>query len=154
MSGEKEEEESVRIDVWLWAVRLYKTRGEAAEACRSSHVRIAGEKVKPSRKVRPGQRIVVSRGFLERDVEVAAVLSKRVGAKLVSTYLIDHTSEEAREKAAALARANRAGPRREEGSGRPTKRDRRDLDQLMTDSAEEAAAFERFARTLADHDGD
>ena len=97
--------ESVRIDKWLWAVRLYKSRSLAAQACHAGHVKIGGNNVKPSRDVRPGEGITVFAGRVLRTVKVLALLDQRVGAKLVSEFLEDLTPPEeyarAREEAAA-----------------------------------------------------
>lgn len=143
-------EDSVRLDVWLWATRLYRTRNQASEACKNNRVEINGQKGKPARQVRRGDRVQVSRGPLTQEVEVKRVLTRRVGAKLVSDYLIDHTPEEQYEQAAAIRRQNRiSGPVREAGTGRPTKKDRRELDELMDESAIDLEAFEKFARAMA-----
>lgn len=144
------QEDSVRLDVWLWATRLFRTRSQASEACKNNRIEINGQKGKPARQVRIGDRLRVNRGQLVQEVEVRATLDKRVGAKLVPVYLIDHTSEEEYERAAAIRRENRLGsPLREAGSGRPTKKDRRELDELMEDSALEMEAFEKFAKAMA-----
>src|SRR3954469_6316084 len=81
----------VRMDKWLWAVRLYKTRTLAAAACRGGKVTIGGEAVKPSRSVRVGDLISASLGELTRTFKVLALLERRVGPKLVSSYAEDHT---------------------------------------------------------------
>ena len=120
----------VRIDKWLWAVRLYKTRSLATTACRAGHVKMKGDTVKPSHSVRCGQVFAVRVGDLNRTVKVIGLLEKRVGAKLVDQYLEDLTP------AAEYLRATRdrelpQTPRRARGSGRPTKKERRDLEQLF-----------------------
>src|SRR5438067_795195 len=83
--------ESVRIGKWLWAVRLYKSRSLAAQACHAGHVKIGGNNVKPSRDVRPGEGITVFAGRALRTVKVLALLDQRVGAKIVSEILADLT---------------------------------------------------------------
>ncbi len=119
-----------RIDVWLWAVRLFKTRSLAAGACRKGQVKIAGQAVKPSRLVRPGDRIEIEQPFLTVVLEMKAPLKHRVGAKLVGDFCMDHTPTEAIALANEMRAAVRAAPRRDPGMGRPTKKERRELDQL------------------------
>ena len=118
--------ESVRIDKWLWAVRLYKSRSLAIEACNAGHVKIGGNKVKPSRDVHAGERISVLAGRVLRTVKVLAPLDRRVGAKLVSQFLEDLTPPE------EYARAREdAGVRFPTGFGRPTKKQRRQLEKFF-----------------------
>ena len=86
--------ETVRIDKWLWAVRLFKTRSQATEACRSNKVLVGEQPVKPSREVHIGEVIRFQSGQVNRTVQVKALLESRVGARLVETYLLDLTPEE------------------------------------------------------------
>lgn len=142
-------DESVRIDVWAWAVRLFKTRTLAANACKREQLLVNGARCKPSRQVRPGDRIEAKRGPLTLTVEVKALLTKRVGAKRVEEFAIDRTPPEvyaAAEEAHQLAR--NTIPQRAAGTGRPTKRERRELDELMADAAEEQADFEEFVKSF------
>ena len=113
----------VRIDKWLWAVRLYKTRTLASEACRSGHIKLAGATVKPSHEVKVGEILSIRQEPLTRTVQVLGLIEKRVGAALVKDYLSDQTPAEEYER----ARAIRAQPmfHRPKGMGRPTKKDRR-----------------------------
>jgi ribosome-associated heat shock protein Hsp15 len=145
-----EVENSTRLDIWLWAARIYKTRTIAADACKNNRITINGQKGKPARQIRIGDRIAVDRGAgLTQEFEVKGIISKRVGPKLVPECLIDHTPSELYEQAAAIRRVNRiATPSREEGAGRPTKKERRDLDQLMDESEIDFEAFEKFARAM------
>lgn len=144
-----QKEETSRADVWIWAARLFKTRPLAAGACKNSQVIINGGTCKPSRQIRIGDRIEVTKGPLTVTVEVKAVLNKRVGAKLISNYLIDHTPEEVYQQAGEIARRKRqSGPMREPGSGRPTKRERREMEELEADSADDFEAFEKFVRAI------
>lgn len=114
----------VRIDVWVWAVRLVKTRGAASEACRAGHVKLNGDSVKPSQQVVPGDRVRVWANHHEVDVEVTATVRKRVGAPVARTCYVDHTPPPPpRELFLAV-------PHRDRGAGRPTKKERRQLDQL------------------------
>jgi ribosome-associated heat shock protein Hsp15 len=118
----------VRLDKWLWAVRLYKTRSRAIAACHAGHVRIDGQRVKPSRPVRLGEIIEARTGEITRRYRVLDRLERRVSAKLVPQYAEDLTPE----KEYLRPREARLDPffRRPKGAGRPTKRDRRLLDRL------------------------
>ena len=120
---------SHRLDKWLWAVRLFKSRSLAADACRVGSVEINDQPVKPAREIKPGEQIVVRQGLVNRRLQVVAVPRSRVGPKLVAEYCTDLTPPEEFEK----ARDNRVQQllAREKGSGRPTKRDRRLLDELL-----------------------
>lgn len=111
------------MDIWLWAVRIYKTRSAATAACRGGHVRVNRGPAKASTKVKVGDRIDA---FVDRPriLEVATVIEKRVGAAAAATCLIDNSPP---------APVVRREPRvfvRERGAGRPTKRERRELDRL------------------------
>ncbi len=119
-------EEAPRIDKWLWAVRIYKTRSQASQACRTGKVKVDGQAVKPSREVQPDMIIHVHWGPINRILKVKALLKNRVGAKLVSEYMEDRTPEEDY-KTLELIR-KRTG-HRPHGTGRPTKKERRDLNQ-------------------------
>lgn len=118
----------VRIDKWLWAVRLFKTRSLAAQACSAGHVQVNGQRVKPARAVHPGEQIEALVGEVQRTVRVRELLDHRVGAKLVPQYLEDLTPAAERER----VRTPHLEPlfHRPKGTGRPTKRDRRLLDRM------------------------
>ncbi len=120
-----EEKNSPRIDKWLWAVRLYKTRNQAAQACRIGRVKVDGQPVKPSREVTQGMEISLHQGPVKRLVQVKELLHNRVGAKLVEKYMLDLTPEEEWARAKAVKTAAGQRPR---GSGRPTKKERREMD--------------------------
>ena len=120
----------VRIDKWLWAVRLFKTRSIATAACKAGHVKLAGENVKPSHSVRLEQVFTVRAGDVNRTVKVVGLLEKRVGAKLVEQYLEDLTPAAEYLRASEDKRLPQA-PHRPKGMGRPTKKDRRDLEDLF-----------------------
>jgi ribosome-associated heat shock protein Hsp15 len=119
--------DSVRIDRWLWAARVFKTRSLAADSCRHGHVRISGQPVKPSRQVRLNDVIVVKQDQMTRTFKVLQVIGLRVGAAAARECAEDQTPASEREK-----------PRepwfqpfvRPKGSGRPTKKERRQLDAL------------------------
>jgi ribosome-associated heat shock protein Hsp15 len=117
--------ERVRIDKWLWAVRLFKSRSVATDACTAGHVKIGGQSVKASREVHVGEIISARTGHVNRTVKVLALLQRRVGASLVPQYLEDHTSAE--EYARARDEAARSKSLHPVGLGRPTKKQRRDL---------------------------
>ncbi|MGZ0656202.1 RNA-binding S4 domain-containing protein (plasmid) [Coraliomargarita sp. W4R53] len=120
---------SERLDRWLWAVRIYKTRSDAAEACRGSAVRLNGTIAKPSSKVRIGDTIVARTKALTRTLRVLGLTENRIGAALVPEHLEDQTPESEHEK----AREKRANAKvfSHKGSGRPTKKDRRDIEKLI-----------------------
>jgi len=111
------------VDVWLWAVRIYKTRSAATAACRGGHVRVNRAAAKASTPVKVGDRV---EAFAEREriLEVAAVIDKRVGASVAATCLIDRSPP-----LPIVKRMPRVAVR-EPGSGRPTKRERRELDRV------------------------
>ncbi|HEX5565886.1 MAG TPA: RNA-binding S4 domain-containing protein [Streptomyces sp.] len=118
------DEGSVRIDSWIWSVRLTKTRSLAAAACRGGHVRINGERVKPAHPVRPGDEVRLRHLGRERIVVVKRVVRKRVGAAVAAECFVDNSPPPPpREYVAPIARRDR-------GTGRPTKRERRELDRL------------------------
>jgi len=120
---------SVRIDKWLWAVRLYKTRSIAAAACKNGKVLLNGHHVKPSRDVRIGEVIKAQTGDMTRTVRVIGLIDKRVSAPVARENAEDLTPPEeyAKPREAHYAR----GIVRPKGSGRPTKKDRRALDELL-----------------------
>ncbi|MFS0894120.1 RNA-binding S4 domain-containing protein [Microbacterium sp. 179-I 3D3 NHS] len=113
--------DAVRIDSWLWAIRVYKTRSAATTACRAGHVRVNGDKVKAAQTVRVGDEVRIRIAGFDRIVIVRQLLVKRVGAPLAALAYEDRTP--AREPQAALGLRDR-------GAGRPTKRERRDIDRL------------------------
>ena len=113
--------DKVRVDRWLWAVRLVKTRSGAAQACRAGHVQINGARAKPAAPVKMGDTVRLRVGDRERVVEVARLLETRVGAELAATCLIDRSPPPPPRD--PLARQGY----RPAGAGRPTKRQRRDL---------------------------
>ena len=117
-----------RIDKWLWSVRLFKTRSQATEACRSNKITIEENSVKPSREIHPGDIITVRGSIVTKTVEVKALLKNRVGAALVEKYLIDLTPAEEYDKMKIMRELNHEF--RERGIGRPTKKERRMIEQL------------------------
>lgn len=121
-------EEPVRIDKWLWAVRLFKSRSLATEECKKGHISIDGISVKPSRIPKVGDVIQVRKNPVTFSYKVIGVLGKRVGAQLVSEYMEDVTPPEVLK--ALEIRKQMSNFDRDRGAGRPTKKDRRDIDQL------------------------
>lgn len=123
---EKNQASPVRIDKWMWAVRIYKTRSLATEACKAGHVKIDGSNVKPSHAVKIDQEIEARVGTMRRKVVVKGLLDKRVGAKLVNNYLEDNSPPI--EKSENYIPQRFQIPTRSKGTGRPTKKERRQLD--------------------------
>jgi ribosome-associated heat shock protein Hsp15 len=117
-------EVSTRVDAWIWAVRLAKTRSQAAAACRAGHVRLNGERVKPAHAVRPGDEVRLRQDGTERIVVVTRAVSKRTSATVAAECLIDHTPPPPPKDARVPVAV------RDRGAGRPTKRDRRALERL------------------------
>lgn len=118
-----------RIDRWLWAVRLFKTRSLATEACRGGKVRVRDEKAKPAYSIKVGETVTVQSGPITKTIRVLGLIEKRVGAKLVSNFMEDLTAPEEYE----LLRMTAAQKvlRRDRRTGRPTKRDRREIERLF-----------------------
>jgi ribosome-associated heat shock protein Hsp15 len=117
--------EVTRVDRWLWAVRVCKTRAAATTACRGGHVRVNGTPAKPATSVRVGDRVEATIHGQLRSLEVARVIDKRVGAPAAAECVIDHSPPPpTREERTSRVFA------RDRGSGRPTKRDRRQLDRF------------------------
>lgn len=120
----------MRLDKFLWCVRCFKTRTIAAEAVKKNRVKINGEPAKSSREVSPSDKITVRKEQIDYCLEVLKIPQSRVGAKLVSLYVIDRTSAEELEKL-ELRKLNQ-DYYRARGEGRPTKKDRRDLDEFIS----------------------
>ncbi|MGZ0176025.1 MAG: RNA-binding S4 domain-containing protein [Acidimicrobiales bacterium] len=123
--------EQVRIDKWLWAVRLYKTRASANEACSSGRVRINGSPAKPAHRVKIGDIIVSRRKGFSSTYQVVTVIEKRVGAPVAVECYVDETPEEDKPKPRSTGeRIDAAWAERATGTGRPTKRDRRQMEKF------------------------
>ncbi|MCK9300149.1 MAG: S4 domain-containing protein [Bacteroidales bacterium] len=120
---------SVRIDKWLWSARIYKTRTLAGEACRKGQVSIAGLKVKPSRMVTEGEILSVRKNSLSLTLKILSPIQNRVAARLIPEVLQDLTPAEEYEMM-EMARIASFG-NRSAGSGRPTKKERRDLENFL-----------------------
>ena len=122
---------STRVDSWIWAVRLAKTRSAATAACRAGHVQVNGERAKAAQPVHIGDEVRLRNTDLERTVQVARLVAKRVGASVAVECLVDLTPPPPpKEEVAATIQRDR-------GAGRPTKRERRELEKLRGRSPEE-----------------
>ncbi|WP_297195169.1 RNA-binding S4 domain-containing protein [uncultured Porphyromonas sp.] len=132
--------EEVRVDKWLWAVRVFKTRSIATEACKKGRISIAGVTVKPSRTIRVGEVVTVRKPPIEYSFRVVQLLGSRVGAKRVAEFMENVTPREQYE----LLELQRVSGfvDRAKGLGRPTKKDRRDLDQFAEDLPEGMDLFD------------
>lgn len=116
--------DEVRVDAWLWAVRLYKTRSAATAACRGGHVTVNGIAAKPATKVHGGDRVEARVAQRNRILEVAQLIDKRVGAPAAAEAAIDHSPPAPETEPAQPSLT------RDRGAGRPTKRDRRAIDRF------------------------
>lgn len=126
--------DKVRIDKWLWMVRLFKTRTMASDACNAGKVKINGVNCKPSRDAKIGDELQVRIGQLQKMVQIIAFPKNRISAKLVPDYYIDLTPQEEYDRIKMLSSRFES---RDHGIGRPTKRDRRQLDYLKDFLGEE-----------------
>lgn len=118
----------IRIDKYLWAVRLFKTRSTATDACRAGKVKMNDMPVKPSHEISVGEIYELNIEQMHRTVQVKELLANRVGAKLVENYLTDLTPPEEYER---IQMARQYGfEHRDRGAGRPTKRDRREIEEF------------------------
>ncbi|NEA58742.1 RNA-binding S4 domain-containing protein [Streptomyces sp. SID13666] len=118
------DEGTVRVDSWIWSVRLTKTRSMAAAACRAGHVKVNGERVKPAHTVRAGDEVRLRGEGAERIVVVSRIVRKRVGAPVAAECFVDNSPPPpARADLLAIGHRDR-------GAGRPTKRDRRAMERL------------------------
>lgn len=115
---------SVRVDKWLWAARMFKTRSSASTACSAGHVKIAGVSVKASKPVRPGDRIDVLTPGGPRELEVVALGDRRGPASVARTLYVDHTPPPPPKEERVVE------GQRERGAGRPTKKQLRELRKL------------------------
>lgn len=125
-----------RIDKWLWSVRLFKTRSEAAEACHGGKIKLNGDAIKPAKTLKQGDEISFRSGPIVKTIRVVDFPKSRVGAKLVSQFCEDLTSPEEYEKLKVAKEYERpffyTGPKdSSRRKGRPTKRDRRKLDEIQ-----------------------
>ncbi len=120
--------DTIRIDKWLWAVRLFKTRSQASEACKGGKVKLDGQNTKASREIKVDDIIEVQQKGILRTVKVLKIHKNRVGAKLVPDLMEDLTPTEEYEKLEMINKLNIE--KRDRGAGRPTKKDRRTITKL------------------------
>lgn len=125
----------MRIDQYLWCIRLFKSRNIAANACKKGQVLVNGQSVKPAREILPLDRIKVRKDQSWRYLEVIALPKSRVGAKLVGLYCVEKIDADEAERN-QLQQLSFQG-KRDQGTGRPTKKERRDLDNLTEDEQSE-----------------
>ena len=132
--------EQARIDKWLWAVRIYKTRSIAAEACKKGHVSIGDRTAKPAHNIRVGDIVNVKKAPITYSFRVLKCAENRVGAKLIPELMENITSQEQYEILEMSRMSGFVG--RARGTGRPTKKERRDLDQFVEEGY--GMEFEEF----------
>lgn len=128
-----------RIDKWLWAARIFKTRSLAADACKSGRITLNGAQVKPSRTVKEGDEVGVKKSPVTYTFRVKQAIEKRVGAKLLPDILEDITTSEQYEILEMQRISGFVG--RAKGTGRPTKKDRRALDDFAQNASEDMSSF-------------
>ncbi|WP_177763680.1 RNA-binding S4 domain-containing protein [Flavobacterium sp. I3-2] len=126
----------MRVDKYLWCIRYYKTRSIATEAVKKGHVTVNGQQAKASRDVFAGDKITLRKDQINYVISVLGIPDNRVGAKLVDMYRKDETPAEAFEHLEMLKLAKEHY--RAKGEGRPTKKDRRDIDDYLLDDEDEA----------------
>ena len=119
----------MRIDKYLWCIRIFKTRSIATDACKKGHVKLNNSNAKPSKEVYIGEHIIVRKNQINYQIEILDIPPNRVGAKLVDLYRKDNTPKEAFEHTDLLKFAK--DYYRKKGSGRPSKKDRRDIDDFQ-----------------------
>ncbi|KGJ82875.1 hypothetical protein GY21_00605 [Cryobacterium roopkundense] len=115
---------TARVDSWTWGVRLFKTRSMATAACRAGHVRVNGDKAKAAQSLRIGDEVRVRTDGFDRVLIVSRLIVKRVGAIVAAECFVDHTPPPPPREEVAMV------PTRDRGAGRPTKRERRDIEEL------------------------
>lgn len=121
--------EKLRIDKYLWAIRAFKTRSLATEACKAGRIKINGQSVKPSHIVKEGETYTVQKGAERRIIRVTGLLERRVDAKTAVSFYEDLTPPEETQRFKSMFHSPIL--QRDRGAGRPTKRDRREIDGLM-----------------------
>ncbi|CAM3640907.1 RNA-binding S4 domain-containing protein [Mucilaginibacter galii] len=123
------EKEKLRIDKYLWSIRIFKTRTLAADACKAGRIKLNGTNIKPSHEVRVGEVYNVSKGLERKVVKVTGLLESRTDAKTAAYFYEDITPEE--QTTAYRSAFHAPVLSRDRGAGRPTKRDRREIDDLQ-----------------------
>ena len=125
------EKEKLRIDKYLWAIRMFKTRTLASDACKAGRVKLEGQNIKPSHEVRVGENYQISKGIERKVIIVTALLENRVDAKTAIDFYQDITPVEQTQAFKSMFHAPIL--KRDRGAGRPTKKDRREIDDLKDD---------------------
>lgn len=125
--------EKVRIDKWLWAVRIYKSRTLATDACKEGKIKAGETVVKPSHLVGVGDLLSVKKNGFNLEFKVLSAIEKRVGAPLAVTCYEDLTSQEERDKYKDWFVGKSTGEWRDRGAGRPTKKERREIERFKED---------------------
>ncbi|MFI6058682.1 RNA-binding S4 domain-containing protein [Streptomyces sp. NPDC051286] len=127
VSGEAPQAEgSVRVDSWIWSVRLTKTRSQAAAACRAGHVKVNGDRAKPAQTLHVGDEVRLRHTGRDRIVVVSRIVKKRVGPPVAAECFVDNSPPPPPRGAVIQV------PVRDRGTGRPTKRDRREMERLQS----------------------
>lgn len=121
--------EKLRIDKYLWSIRLFKTRSLATDACRAGRIKLAGQNIKPSYLVKMGETFTIQKGIERKVIKVVDLLERRVDAKTAALFYEDLTPLEDTHAYKSVFQAPVL--RRDRGAGRPTKRDRREIDELQ-----------------------
>lgn len=121
----------MRIDKYLWCTRYFKTRSIATEACKKGHIKLNGTNVKPSKDVFSSEKLTIRKNQINYEIIVLGIPKSRVGAKLVDLYRKDITPQEAFDNQELLKYSK--DYYRKKGTGRPTKKDRRDIDEYKDD---------------------
>jgi len=125
--------DKVRIDKWLWSVRIFKSRTVATDACKGGKVKINGESIKPSYQLQEGEVVQVRKNGFDFQFKAVKLIQKRVGAPIAVTCYEDLTPQEELDKYKNWFVGKAAAEQRERGAGRPTKRERREIDRFKDD---------------------
>lgn len=121
----------VRVDKWLWSIRIFKTRTLAGKVCKAGGVKsISGKTLKPSYEIEIGNKLIVTKNGINFTIEALKLISKRVGFALAKECYTDHTSQEELQKFESWYLNAKGTEYREKGTGRPTKKDRRELEEF------------------------
>ncbi len=140
-----ESKDSNRIDIWLWAVRFYKTRSLAADACRKGWVTVEGQRIKPARGVRVGDVLNIRHQNIDKTIVVRGMLKRRVGAKVLDQYCEDLTPPEVYAQAEEQRKLNATADLvRDKGAGRPTKRQRREIEEVILEAEQREAVYRKW----------
>lgn len=123
--------EGIRIDKWLWTMRIFKTRSDAADACRNNKVLVNDAYIKPSRDVKPGDLVKVKKNLITYTFRIFEIIGNRQGAKNISQYMENLTPQSELDK--LMPPRETIFIQRDRGTGRPTKKERREIDDLMGD---------------------